>query len=179
MPCRWNFAAVYGQLTKIEEGICADLLGEGPATLILWPTCLRVEVPGGLREVELGVIASFSTWWHCLAHWGLISVGGLMMKMVSLVYRTGSLHPHRHEISYPSCVPASVSSHLLLVSKLSIYLPGCFITSRLCFKTSQFREHCSSDHSNLRGEGLITLWLVLACPRKWSSTGQHRGCIAL
>ena len=51
------------------KGVCADPLGEEPAALILRWICLNGDVPVGRSSAGLGVMAPFSTWWHCLAHW--------------------------------------------------------------------------------------------------------------
>ena len=49
-------------VSRLKEGICAGLLGEGPAALILRLTSPSGDAPRGHRERGLSVVAPFSSW---------------------------------------------------------------------------------------------------------------------
>lgn len=157
------------------EWICAGLLREVSASLILGPTCPSGDVLGGHSEVGLGVTTLFSTWWRCLTYqvdqcwWANVK----MAPPHILVSGVGSLHIHRHVICHP-CHPWSVPcfgqlpTFPLSVSELSICqaVPLCRVLSQaqLCFKHPFLRDRSGSVPFWSMGESLPVLWPGLARP---------------
>lgn len=137
-------------------------------------------MPGGHKWEALGVIAPFSTWWHCLHHWSgyacvCMCAQALEVKMSShssLVSGMGILCLHRHMIKHPSFISGFL---LLLTFTLSVpmllpalwCLPPQFYLSWVCVSN----PHTSKTTTvwNLTfplGEGLVQQWLGASLSQK-------------
>lgn len=97
----------------------------------------------------------------------------------SLVFRKGSLSPPLFRKpsqmnNDPSCVPSfhQIPTVTLSLSKLSAcqaWQHSCILFQVwLDFKAPYFRDPAAWTQADLLEEGFAALWLITACPRKWS-----------
>lgn len=133
------------------QGVCAGLLGEGSAALVLRWTCPSGEAPARYSGVGIVVSSSSLHWGCCVVHSGLSVLMGWreMASPHCQVSREGvcacscSGSPLRRANNLPFCVLGFHQNHACVCA---IYLPVgtvflCFISGVLLgFKTPNFRS---------------------------------------
>ena len=169
------------------RGVCACLLEEGPAALVLRQTYPSKDAPAGCSGAGLGVMTAASPgdtvlltevclcW--CVGKKGHQPALSSPEQEVHTHHWSGS--PHRRANYLLSCPRFPPDPFLHPVCVQAIFLPGgsvflCFISGmQLGFKSLHLRamERTCTD---ILGEGLTALWLVLVCPRK-AVAWLHRG----
>lgn len=65
-PLELKLCRTLWSVDVVQLELCTDLLGGGPAALVLRHTCSRKAIPAECRVAGFGVSSSGHQWWHLL-----------------------------------------------------------------------------------------------------------------